>query len=463
MRFEMKARIGYASVLVLLACGMVLSIQRLASLTNEQTASLRADEREITLVERLRWNSELIVSSGRGYLLSADARLLAKIETAARQFDENVHALRTKHLNEAALALVGDVEAAAGAFRGVQEELLTARRTANDPGALVQRFEQELLPLRAALDRSLDRLVERKEIAMRAAYERARARRDSLALRLYGLVGLLVLIGLVLTHYLSRALGRAYRKERDALAASHRAIAARDEIMGVVAHDLRNPLGAIMMKAELLATSGDLEKVRQQAESIRNVAKRMEHLIASMLDVATLEAGRFTVRTEPCPVAPLVRDVTEMFVAQAASKQVTLDRQLHDRELWVHADRERVIQVLSNLVGNAVKFTPSGGIVAVDVRDEQGVAHFTVSDTGPGIRADDADHVFDRFWKRETGGKKGTGLGLFIAKGIVDAHDGRIWVESAPGKGTRFHFTLPAFDHHVQTGAQAPVVSVHAS
>jgi CHASE3 domain sensor protein len=245
MRFEMKARIGCASVLVLLACGMVLSIHRLASLTNEQTASLRADEREITLVERLRWNSELIVSSGRGYLLSADARLLAKIEAAARQFDENVHALRPKHLSEDALALVGDVEAAAGAFRGVQEELLTARRTANDPGALVQRFEQELLPLRAELDHSLDRLVDRKEGAMHAAYEHARARRDRLALQLYGLVGLLVLIGVVLTHYLSRALGRAYGRERDALAAARRAIAARDEIMRVVAQDLRNPLGAI--------------------------------------------------------------------------------------------------------------------------------------------------------------------------------------------------------------------------
>ena len=442
MRFEMKARVGFATVLALLTFGMALSIQQLASVSNEQTATLRAEEREITLVERLRWNSELIVSSGRGYLLSADARLLERMEAAADRFDENVRALRASPLSPEAVTLVGGVEAAAAAFRGVQEELLTARRSSGDPAALVQRFERELLPLRAVLDRSLDGLIERKDVALRAAYDKARARRDRVVLQLHGLVGLLVLIGLVLTRYFSRLLGRAYKLEGQALATAQRAVAARDELMGVVAHDLRNPLGAIMMKAQLLATGGDLDKMRRQAESIASVATRMEHLIRSMLDVATLEAGRFTVTTEPCPVTTLVADVNEIFVPQAASKEVALDSRVDDA-LWVHADRERVIQVLSNLLGNALKFTPAGGRVTVDVRNGDGVAYFAVTDTGPGIRAEDAAHIFDRFWKRETGGKKGTGLGLFIAKGIVDAHRGKIWVESAVGQGTTFHFTLP--------------------
>ena len=443
----MKARIGFASVLVLLACGMAISIQRLASLSNEQVATLRAEEREITIVERLRWNSELIVSNGRGYLLSADERLLEKIRAAAGRFDENVDALRTTSLSDEGRTMVREIVTDAAAFRRVQEELLAARGVAAKPGPLVQRFETELLPLRAALDQSLDRLVDFKDLALRASYDQARARRDRVALQLYALVGLLVLVGVLLATYFSKLLGRAYRLELAAHETAARAVAARDELMGVVAHDLRNPLGAVMMKAEVLQMSDDVEKMRRQAASIASVAKRMEHLIKSVLDVATLEAGRFTVRPEPTEVPGLVRDATEIFVAQAAAKEVALERQLDgDDDLWVRADRERVIQVLSNLVGNALKFTPPAGTVAVDVHREDGRAHFTVSDTGPGICQEDLSHLFDRFWKRETDGKKGTGLGLFIAKGIVDAHDGRIWVESAPGQGSAFHFTLPLAD-----------------
>jgi len=108
------------------------------------------------------------------------------------------------------------------------------------------------------------------------------------------------------------------------------------------------------------------------------------------------------------------------------------------------ADRERVLQVLSNLLGNALKFTPPGGRIRVDVeRQDRMTARFTVADTGPGVLEQDAPHVFERYWKHETEGKKGTGLGLFIAKGIVDAHGGRIWVEGEPGRGATFRFTLP--------------------
>jgi signal transduction histidine kinase len=131
-----------------------------------------------------------------------------------------------------------------------------------------------------------------------------------------------------------------------------------------------------------------------------------------------------------------------MFDSLAASKQVRFEQIAKEPDLAILADRERVLQVLSNLIGNALKFTPPGGNVTLSIEREGPMARFGVLDTGPGIASDNLPHVFERFW-RETPAEKGTGLGLFIAKGIVDAHGGRIWVESEVGRGTRFYFTLP--------------------
>jgi len=227
-----------------------------------------------------------------------------------------------------------------------------------------------------------------------------------------------------------------------ALETARKAVAARDELMAIVAHDLRNPLGAITMQAELLRNSADSDRTRQRAESIDKVAMRMEYLIKTMLDVATLEAGRFTVNVACCPVADLLRGTTDMFGALAASKQVRFEQSAKEPGLALLVDRERVIQVLSNIIGNALKFTPPGGRVTLSVERQGTMALFGVRDTGPGIPAGNVPRVFERFWT-ETPGKKGTGLGLFIAKGIVSAHGGRIWVESKMGHGTVFFFTLP--------------------
>ncbi len=427
--------VGYAALLVILAGGMALSIRMFASVSEEEVVRLRVEDHEILLAEQLRRHGALIASNGRGYLLSADRQLLADVEDAARAFDDDLRALRLDTRDREGNYLAGQVTEAATAFRRLQDELLAARRTS--PVGLVERFERELLPRGEELEHALDRLVRHKEALLRAAYDDAHTRRSSVETRLYTLLGLLASIGVVLSWYFTRRLRRAFEARR-------RAVVARDELMGIVAHDLRNPLGAVMMKAEVLRTSNDPETIRKHATTIGHVAHRMESLIASMLDVATLESGRFSVHPTPEPVEALVQDASEVCVAQAAAKQVSLERKIDPGSTAVRADHDRVVQVLSNLVGNAVKFTPPGGTVTVEARREAPMIHFTVSDTGPGIAPADLPYVFDRFWKRDTPGTKGTGLGLFIAKGIVEAHQGRIWVESPPHQGARFHFTLPA-------------------
>lgn len=454
-RFESTAKIGYAILALLLALGMGFSIQSLTSAAGTQVERARTEEKEITLVERLRWNTELIVSSGRAYLLSGDPELLAEVQDAKVRFGENLRSLHEQPQSPVGRQLVGDAERAVGNFTRVQQELLAARAASNDTALLVRRFDTELRPLSRELSDSLSRLVDHKETVLDGHYAQAKAERARLSLRLYALLGALVLVGLGVGWYFARVLGHTYRREEQALASARTALAARDELMGIVAHDLRNPLNAITMKAALLRRGTDAEQMQKQAESIENVAMRMEYLIKTMLDVATMEAGRFSVSATRCRVDDLLREALEMFATLATSKQIRLDQEMKEPTLEIQADRERVLQVLSNLLGNALKFTPQGGHVTVEVAMQGEMVRFGVLDTGPGIARANVPRIFERFWKEETPGKKGTGLGLFIAKGIVDAHGGRIWVESEVGHGSRFYFTLPMIAEPVSQQAHA--------
>jgi signal transduction histidine kinase len=443
MTFETKAKLGYALLLLVLAVAMAYSIHRLSAVVDEQVESVRTEEQELTFAERLRWSSELVVSTGRGYLISGDPALFTEVQSARARLDENLRSLRQQPLSPTGQHLVLEVQRAAEEFERVQQQLIMARRDATDASTLVRRFDTELLPRSITLDHALTRLVDFKEAQLEDLYEQARTERVRLATGLYSLLGMVVVAGIIIAWGFARLLGRSYRQEAEALRATRHAVATRDEIMGIVAHDLRNPLGSITMRATMLRNAAESEDTRRQAASIENVAMRMEYLIKTMLDVSTMEAGRFSLMRVPCEVGDVLREATDLFEPLAEAKQVHLERNVNEEKLAIHVDRERILQVLSNLIGNALKFTPRGGHVTVSGERIGDEVRFAVLDTGTGIPADHLAHVFDRFWKHETPGIKGTGLGLFIAKGIIDAHGGRIWAESELGHGARFYFTLP--------------------
>jgi signal transduction histidine kinase len=444
-RFETTAETGFAVLALLLAVGMTFSVRRLASVADEQITRIRAEEYEITLVERLRWNAALVVSRGRGYLIAGDAELLARVEESKAGFYETLGLIRAREreARPSEIELGRETEHAAGAFMRGQDDLLAARGRSENAKSLVRRFETELWPLRRALDQSLNRLVGSEEAALKERYRDAKEARVRLEHRLYGLIVLLLLCALGVARTFTRILSRAYGQEATAREAAHKALAARDELMGVVAHDLRNPLGAIALKAALLRKRSESERTREEAESIANIARRMESLIRTMLDVATIEAGKLTVSVGTCRAEDLLRETMEVCGPLAAAQHVVLEQAVRDPGLALQADPERVHQVLSNLVGNALKFTPEGGRVTLSLERDGDMTRFGVLDTGPGIPPENLSRIFERFWKAEGSGKKGTGLGLFIAKGIVEAHGGRIWAESDGSRGARFYFTLP--------------------
>ena len=244
-----------------------------------------------------------------------------------------------------------------------------------------------------------------------------------------------------------RDVSARYRAEE----ALHQAIRARDDMMGIVSHDLRNPASAVKMLARsILAESrdrGDIPAdVTERVEIMQQAAAQIDALIQDLLDVTRLEAGRLTVLPRDVDPVPLVEAALHAMRALAESSGVELKATYGESLPMVHADPDRVTQLLSNLVGNALKFTPAGGRVEVHVQAHDEAALVSVIDNGEGIPAEQLPHVFDRFFQVSSsriGSRHGAGLGLPIARGIVEAHGGTIWIESAPGHGTTVRFTLP--------------------
>jgi signal transduction histidine kinase len=226
-----------------------------------------------------------------------------------------------------------------------------------------------------------------------------------------------------------------------------RAVKARDDLLAVVSHDLRTPLGVVSMKAtlidRLLPDRPDLAKVKQQLAGIQSSAMRMEDLINDLQDMGSIDAGRLKIEPQPEDLGTVLGSAADDLQAVAASKSVRLDLEPPAEAVRVRCDSKRIRQVLSNLIGNAVKFTAPGGSIVIRTSVDDGVASVVVRDDGPGIAGRDLSRIFERYYQGPAGQRSGVGLGLFIAKAIVDAHGGRIWVESTPGDGSAFHFTLP--------------------
>ncbi|HEY7235884.1 MAG TPA: ATP-binding protein [Gemmatimonadaceae bacterium] len=232
---------------------------------------------------------------------------------------------------------------------------------------------------------------------------------------------------------------RLYREAR-------RATEGRDQVLGVVSHDLRNPISAIAMCASALRD--DWAKDAPERESLLTTIVQstewMNRLIQDLLDVASIEAGRLSLERRRESVASLVAQALRMFELEAERRNIRVTTNAAGLPP-VNVDASRIVQVLGNLLRNALKFTPDGGQITVVGEAQGGNVVLSVTDTGPGIPLADQPHVFDRYWQsRRTANKRGTGLGLSIATGIVEAHGGRIWLESTPAVGSSFFFSIPA-------------------
>jgi signal transduction histidine kinase len=229
---------------------------------------------------------------------------------------------------------------------------------------------------------------------------------------------------------------------------AQRATRARDDMLAIVSHDLRNPLNTIHMSTsfllDILETPGaTTPPIIPQLQLMKRATGRANALIQDLLDISRIESGTLAVEDAPTSAAALLADAVLDLEPLVASKGLRFESEWQGDDVQVSADRGRIAQVFSNLVGNAIKFTPKGGFVRVTGKRRDNYVDFVVADSGIGVAPENVPHLFDRFWKATKASRSGAGLGLSIVKGIVASHGGSVSVESEPGAGTSFCFSLP--------------------
>jgi signal transduction histidine kinase len=240
---------------------------------------------------------------------------------------------------------------------------------------------------------------------------------------------------------------------------------ARKEVLGIVAHDLRNPLGVVSSTVQMLA---ELDLPAHERTKLLGAGKRavrqMNRLVGDLLDITRIDTGRLMLEIEDLPVSTVLANAEENVQHIADERNIALTVEQRDPELRAYMDRSRLVQLLGNLLGNAIKITQPGGSVSLRAWRDGDDAIFEVADNGPGISATDQARLFDKYWQARSTDRRGVGLGLAISKGIVEAHGGRLWVESEPGVGSRFYFTIPAIPviTHTFTSQREAAISKRA-
>jgi two-component system sensor histidine kinase/response regulator len=225
------------------------------------------------------------------------------------------------------------------------------------------------------------------------------------------------------------------------------AVREREDMLAIVSHDMRTPLSVVHTTASMLLNPKyqlTPQQVREQHERIRRNVEQMNRMIGDLMDMASLRGGNLAIEPKPIIINEVLREAVSAQEAPARDKGITLTYDSGTDVTKAHADRGRLLQLFQNLLGNAVKFCKAGDTITVGSRARGNSAHIEIADSGPGIAADALPHIFDPYYSASRKHQKsGTGLGLYICKGIVDAHGGQIRCGSEPGVGTRFDISLP--------------------
>jgi signal transduction histidine kinase len=389
-------------------------IEELLSTKDEPVEPIKPDESKH---ERFKTDTNLLLERTK-----TDIAIGAARKTAAREADAEIAQSRLKFDEQLAKARSGAI----GSHEATGRELEERRITDQGTDANRKHDDEDRLKARQVRDAS--------EVAL-FAEERSHTDASLRAER-------------ILTDQAYAYAELLLAGEQKSLKLANDALTTRDEFLAVVSHDLRSPLAVISMCASELTKAcaekrlSELEA--QWVDTILRHSASMGRLISDLLDVDRIANGSLQLSRMPRDMHSLVEEAVKSFQVWAAKLEINLSADTgFDRSLVAYIDGDRIRQVIDNLITNAMKFTPRGGSVSVRAESDGTTVRVTVTDTGPGIAEGEQKSVFDRFYQVSKGDRRGVGLGLYIAKWIVEAHNGKIWVESKPNSGSSFVFSLP--------------------
>ncbi|MGZ3649814.1 MAG: sensor histidine kinase [Bdellovibrionota bacterium] len=461
--FETRVYLG----LLLLLCGFIPilggAFYTLHDLVREEREFVELRTHETILTERLNLAFERQLSLVPVFVLTARGEVLDDLHVARTNMHRTLTELEGLADSPEERGAIGEIRKSEADLYAVAQEGIARRQRGQSSSTVNEYFRSRADELTLLLQDKLAQFTRHQG----AELERARGALATTANE--AVVGLaivsiftLLFLGAV-TALIVRELRRKAGEDRELeeLLRREREISLlRKENVDVVSHDLKNPIAALKLRMQILARhgreNGNIERdLRQALTSVNS----MESLVRDLLDHAKMEAGRLALSKRTVSVPELVEGALSRLEPLAAEKEIKLSLFEEPGFPDVECDPGRITQVLDNLLGNALKFTPRGGTIRLSATYQSRQWMISVSDSGPGIREDQLPHVFERFWQDSQTSMKGNGLGLAIAKGIVESHGGRIWVESHPGQGAEFFFTLP-LHAEAQPPAPAPPVQL---
>jgi signal transduction histidine kinase len=407
----------------------------------ERVTDVALPARNALLEVQIAFASEL--AAIRGFELTGEADFLVDFRAGIekdREASRRLLQLATE-LGPQAAAAVFELDARKQSWLEEPKEALAGRKS-----------RAELIQSLGEGERRFDGVLEAADkanaavIAAESEMRRTVANDERTAAALVSVLALIALAVISVVGWLVHRLNLLAAEEQLARSEAEDAVQYRDQLLRVVSHDLKNPLHTIGMVADLLSTMQLPDAERdEQLRIVTRTVDRMNRLIHDLLDAARVQSGRALVVSQSViDTRDFLAEVTEQLGAEARAKHIRLKCDADSAPANVFADRDRLLQVFSNLIGNAVKFTGEGGQISVHAGPAQsGGTCFTISDSGSGIGAEDLPHLFEPFWQAKDRASLGTGLGLSIARGIVEAHGGAISVRSVPGEGTTFELELP--------------------
>ena len=435
--FTKQITLGFAGTVLAAVTVGIVSVFAMKSVL-ESTGHLAIHHSQgLASVERLRSLAVQEVSLYRGFLFSKDHVFLSDAKLAHTDFDRVLGELQARASNPDETALLESIKTYSSSHRHALLQAVGRRKIAKKITHVRRFFSDSVMPHYDDLEQSLDQFAKLKT----SQYEQARNAVDASAKKALHFIititvasiGLAVILVLILTHTLTRMHKTLMRT-----------IGMRDDLMAMASHDLKNPLTAILMSAGLHLRYPGKKDPTQAFELIDRSARHMRRLIDDLLDLTKITAGKMNLNLAIEDPTHILNEVLEMLKPIADSKSVKMECEADGDIPFVSCDRGRVTQVLSNLIGNAIKFTPPHGTVKVCFsQKDHSNALIEVRDTGPGIPAKELPFLFDRYWQSSKNSRTGSGLGLYITKNLVEAHDGKIWVESTLDSGSTFYFTLP--------------------
>jgi signal transduction histidine kinase len=434
-------------IFLLLLAGTLFSVGEYLESKNDL---IEQDSDALVVAERLRFTSSRRSALIPIYVLSGEEKLIPQLESARSEFKNHLRDLKEKTKDTQSLTLLDNIEKWETELYQMGITGIKMKNQGQSTAQVHDYFNQNTKPLSVKVNDALTEYLSLKT----AELEEARLGLSQTNRQLIYILGGLFFLGLFCSGTIFCLLVRSERqkrlfdKARDlAFEQEKRLSQARKETVEVVSHDLRSPLATIRMSVEL--AQGLLKEQKEKnahLDSSIQVALRavssMEELINDLLDHAKIEAHNFSLDAVPQNVGSLIERLVEIFAPIAFKKGVTFECHHPQFLAMVCFDRSRLYQALANLLGNAIKFTPPGGVVRLHVEQGKDLTTFSVEDSGAGISAEQLPHIFNRYWQVRSTAASGTGLGLAITKGIVDAHGAELKVESQVGKGSRFYFSL---------------------